>query len=74
MKGVVLKVQGTENYLRFAHSDHPEVDEVPIEQATMFWPKEMEPGFESELVGMAQNAHGGNIEIVKVKVKVKVRD
>ena len=73
MKGIVIYNKGTEEYARYAHSDQPEVTGVSIHQATVFWPDELEPGFEEELIemtAMCMQADPETLEAKEVKVTI----
>ena len=79
MKGIVLHYKsdadpGGKNYIRFEHSDSLNIDDVEIEKATIFWPDELEPGFETELIEMAsfaKDCDADHIEVKEVEVTIK---
>jgi hypothetical protein len=72
MRGVVLNVKGTDDYLRYEHSDVPKISPVVLEKATLFWPDELEEGFEEELITLTKIYYNGfDIRVVEVEVSIE---
>jgi len=74
MKAIVIHNTVTDTYARFEYSDSPYVKHSVIEKASIFWPEELEEGFEKEMLEMTSDAWEVPVEDLKLKeVKVSIK-